>query len=990
MEVYKEKLSQLVEEVMYFESEASTEREKATILAQALVDNSAAHGTTMKAFTNLISSFKKVCVPNDEIESSDSKLDYALENLRIFQLNLQKKMSSAGITLPAGAHFKTASLLSQNKPNTSLNAVNEELALLRIEKKQMSSSIETLERRNRQLELELSQAVGKSAWTFKDDHLSSNGVFGMSSNSVKTGSNDVSGLRLEVERLNKIVESQRHSHERERDALIHQAEIELNDAETTIDRLRGDSLSLQDHLPSPRLKVNSLKIHRNGDVDLIGAVSSFDSRQRLSELETSVARERLERHRLESELETAVKDKQKVLDRLRALQLEQGINHEESQTDKMERTALRNELEKVQRDREVLAREYRAAEKRHEGLMLEMRQVMEDRDKALAAAEESRREYLNGLTDAEKSKNLLLSECAAKEQILSELRDATDMVSQLESQVESLKRAKSRQSQDVMILQQQRETIIMERDAAIKEQQHAMQRVDSMQSDRKRAMETRDEAVQQVSGLQTQLTQVQIGDNRMVHKVRDLESCLDDLNNKLESNSNKLHLAQESAATAMIQLETALEAKLSAEQDREVSQRQCKALTDELKSVLRVRDIALAQRDAAMSQGQIPSRIPSSIQNNDETLEELVETRLAEENAVALCEQYESQIEKLQEKLHIVEAGSIAKTAAATQLESAASGLETAKLVGFSKRLSDLHLDTRVCQEMLEDLINSNFPDIAKSPSNSLQNSAVGCATKSQTTSEIFMKLSKQMQVLEVDTMRVTKAIKHVCSKLHADPTSHNLVEFSKKSKQVQQAHMEIHDLRDALQLAEMELAQAKNQLHYFQNSRIETSDSRGMDLQVEIDHLKHLVEMTKRDKSGIETRLRSELDEERTQLQEALDRLLLADKKANEYKLKMREHLFTVERSEQEKIILESDLRDATSKLKSIASRKTNATKELEEVYDSLNILETQLLNAHSENKRLRELVGDRSVGSDEGIRSRQNAARNIRVKRSGSVVIE
>mmetsp|Transcript_3557 Transcript_3557/g.4469 ORF Transcript_3557/g.4469 Transcript_3557/m.4469 type:complete len:207 (+) Transcript_3557:354-974(+) len=145
---------------------------------------------------------------------------------------------------------------------------------------------------------------------------------------------------------------------------------------------------------------------------------------------------------------------------------------------------------------------------------------------------------------------------------------------------------------------------------------------------------------------------------------------------------------------------------------------------------------------------------------------------------------------------------------------------------------------------------------------------------------------------------------------------------------------------------------------------------------------------------------LEKELTEERSQLIEALRRLKVADEQINHLENLLHDYKHGFLNSERELLLQEVD--SAASQLHLVVKEKYNAAEELEQVYDTLAKLETQLEATKRENVRLKDQIAFKSyettfdhdnTGSDEAdyvqSKPKQVVKNSIHIRRDGTVVI-
>jgi chromosome segregation ATPase len=120
------------------------------------------------------------------------------------------------------------------------------------------------------------------------------------------------------------------------------------------------------------------------------AASSPMHDRRLASLERLCAEERLAREHAEQGLAQTLADLERAQEDLKLAVVRTSMTKGEADTERDHRRDLREEFVRVQRNNEAAVREQRASEKRFEAILEELRQVMEERDVAVASREEAR------------------------------------------------------------------------------------------------------------------------------------------------------------------------------------------------------------------------------------------------------------------------------------------------------------------------------------------------------------------------------------------------------------------------------------------------------------------------------------------------------------------------------------------------------------------------------------------------------------------------
>jgi len=554
-------LAEVVDEVLFLEGQLSARQREVAFLRQSLADSTAAHASAIRALQEGLSDGPEAAA--------------ALEDLGNFQQKLQRLLVEANLQLPKPNFMPVARakrISNSNGSFHSLNSVNSS----------GSWRNDAQERKNKPMVREFGKQLSEAKiWTLKDDGGSEQDSFGMSSNTQPAS---------EVSRLKQLLRDQEQQHERQRKALLKQAETELRDAEAEIQRLKKKE---RNGLPSPRSDSRSLTVR-----------DDF----RMTQLEEELAKQKRENERLRREVKAASRDKGEAMNAFEELELEHTLGQEAFETEKSQRKRLREELDKAHRDREISLREVRAAERRHSALVDEMKQVMEERDAANSKTDEANRKFLSGLQELETLRTDLDEAMQERDAAESGRERAEKELNVVRRSLEAEKQKMSEIQQDLIIAEQQSETVAMERDAAVREQQNSMERLDRALSDRRQAFAARDEALQSSSSLENEAARLRVQEHKDQKIIKQLQDELNRGNERLEKSLQRISEAERKEREARSAAEEADEAKMSAEQEMEVSQRQANALREELKSVLRVRDIALRQRDVAIQEKQSRSK----------------------------------------------------------------------------------------------------------------------------------------------------------------------------------------------------------------------------------------------------------------------------------------------------------------------------------------------------------------------------------------------
>ncbi|CAK9106500.1 Uncharacterized protein SCF082_LOCUS49604, partial [Durusdinium trenchii] len=1163
LEDTKLKLGEVVDEVLFLESELSAARRQNDFLCTALADNTAAHAQVIQLL-NLENRLLKYRLHNEpdsttaHLQKLGSKADaavtVALDDLRTFQQTLQRSLVDSKLKLPSPTFLESPGPLREdekrellnlgqpggddnvgtpldsnfgllNRPSSSGSEARirsgrpktpqdqaKRLQELEQECAEWENKAARLEREVQLLRDDLDRAKAHQVWPFRDDHRSADGAFGMSSNTnvmrkdggpsdeerqvaiprprqngtglladykaAASSSRDNSAATTdsaadEIARLKRMIQDSDRQHEDQRKALMRETERELRDAESQIAELTRQlkraraaptnptaaaSPSSSPSRAAAKFRVRRMQIHESGDVELEGAgelvphgmlqAAESAASRRVSELEGQLARERLENDKLRRERTAAVREKSEALGRFEDLELEHGIGQQEFETERSQRAALREELEKAQRDKEATSRELRASERRHQALMQDLKEVMEERDRAFGSTESANRQYLEAVQALEMVRTEVEGLTSERDQAVREQERLLKEKQHVQRNLDAERRNRESLGQDIAILQQQKQTIQMERDAALQEQLNALKRLDDASADRKAALMARDKALAEKKDMDDEMAQLRVADHRHQLKARELQGRIDALDQQLAEATTKLKAAEQAAAQAGADLAELKEAKVDAEQEMEVAQRQCRAIGEELKSVLRVRDIALQQRDAALQR----------LREGEGKLEDhlaLTSSRVSPRNGAA-----PEHPNSIYDRMDQLEVALATVEEEKKDLESAlrASGnLGETKdsLVGLSTRLLDIHEIFRAAYDSMSEALE----DAGSGAPRGATAAPAAPASPSHSLGEVVQMLLKQVETLELDGSRQTRCVSkfaetcrrltQLSQRLSAGQGDHGEGEPGEqgiagvREQQLQVMHQRLEKEQERNLELQREVQEKISEARFLSNrieetrtkleraeeriAKLETQKAASLDQDVaggatdvakdwrkRVEDLEASLDGAKREHQAEEERLHNEIEEERLQLREALERLKASDDKALELQRKLRAHTYELERLQGERDKLASHVETASSQLKGVAHQKTSAAKELEEVYASLTDLETQLLASHAENRRLKKVVAQFS-GKERGAQNGVSAAaehggdvnevvedaqtsrvavggsqRNIRIKRSGSIVID
>lgn len=884
-----------------------------------------------------------------------------------------------------------------------------------------------------ELETELRRARATQVWPFKDDHRSELGAFGMSTNSDTASADaEVARLRRRLQEQQKEFDSQRQALLQQAEAELKDAEREIqilrrNSQSHGLGQSRNSpsaspsaahhhqvistafsprrastgaaSVSSRDSTPTferKRLRVRGMRINEDGGVDFVdphGTPASATSASRRSsavsaagggnladddaeimirvrDLEKRLVLERKEKEKLKRALQQAEDSNTKTQASMDDLALVHGIGQEEMETERHQRRALQQQLEKAQRDREVTMREIRAAERRHSALIDEMKQVMEERDRAVANTDDANRKYLQGLNDLERARTDLQSAENARRNAEEDKRRAEKELSAQNRNLEAARRKVASSNQDMAILEQQKDALVMERDAAIREQENAMKRLDQALGDRKNALQSRDKALQDSSALENENARLKMRQHRDAQAVEDLQNKVDEMEKQVADATNRLEKARKAETDAKTAAERADEARINAEQEMEVAERQANALREELKSVLRVRDIALQQRDAALrdSENALEHQhvVPKALMDGDDGEADVIEQMLEAEREKS--RQLWERIDELEVTVAALEDEK--QSLEAAQDDAALGGVHMVrthktKLVSLSRQLADVHesiklrlstVQAAIAKDPSEAKLTSPTAAAAASKLKSASYVADGSSTvpssiasSSQSLRDMIQVLTKQSQALADEGRKEDASIRTLleladraaqrADRLRAEANGLAGDNFGELERQRKVLLAQLEAEKDRTAVLEGKITRLSKHNDVDRNGQQQSGSSSA----VPSVHVQELEET---------------LEGEREQLREALNRLQQSDDKVLELKRKLRTNLFEMERLEAERDRLAAHVENASIELRGVANQKTNAAKELEEVYLSLTDLEKQLVASHAENTRLKRVL--------------------------------
>jgi chromosome segregation ATPase len=231
---------------------------------------------------------------------------------------------------------------------------------------------------------------------------------------------------------------------------------------------------------------------------------------------------------------------------------------------------------------------------------------MEERDQAYAARDEARKQK----ADEERAANdarQQAQEALAMNAVLADrlagaerARDATVAAKQSEE------RLRAQAEADIEVFRQQAHTLQVERDAALRENESVLERLDQALGARRLAVAAKAEALKQAEEATKRCEQAE-------QKAKAETRRADEMEAKVREAIDELNKMQDRAGDLSGELREAHEAaqeykelKDEAERECEAARRQVRGLNEEMLSVLKARDLALQQRDEAFARQKPP------------------------------------------------------------------------------------------------------------------------------------------------------------------------------------------------------------------------------------------------------------------------------------------------------------------------------------------------------------------------------------------------
>jgi len=321
--------------------------------------------------------------------------------------------------------------------------------------------------------------------------------------------------------------------------------------------------------------------------------------QRMAALEALVLDEQRAREQAERAVVQLQHELERAKDEARMANVHTTISRTEVDTERDQRRDLRDEFSRVQRNNEAAVREQRAGEKRYEALLDELHQVMAERDEALQGRDEAKRARAEEERACQHHKLQADDARAARDAAVERAVVAERARDLATTQKDAEERQRMAAQADLTMVRSQLETLIVERDAALRENERMSSRLDEALTERRAAVQARAEAMA-VADLAAKTAE------EAEHKARsEARRALDAEARRVEAEARADDALSQTAELGMSlrraaqELEEAKEVRLEAERDLEAAQRQVRALNEEMKSVLKARDAALAQREEA-------------------------------------------------------------------------------------------------------------------------------------------------------------------------------------------------------------------------------------------------------------------------------------------------------------------------------------------------------------------------------------------------------
>ena len=577
--------------MLYCESQISNLSSQKSTLQQALADSTKAHGSVIEAF-NQFHSLVKVVLPTDlqpsneriQLKKAMNDIDTTLECLRSFQQVLQRSLINENLQLPEPKYIPPK-LTYCRLPSSQLDLSSSGTVELEEKEEEWSKERARLKQEVKKLKNELEAVKKEQMWPFGDDVRSHSDSFGMSSNSkLVKRSPSRAQERLEqgsqVQKLKEEVEALKQEHKREKERLMSQAEAEIRDSCRKVHALQQQLRKMQDVTQSDSLveatrHVEPEKYRRTDRATSMPAGMSRESKY------VGLSLRSTDNGRVDEVIEN---EKQSF----------SGLKQHDD--------AFDSDVEKANRDRELFSKEQRASQVRHQALLEDLSAVLEERDKALAETCAQRRVAAIAEKTVKDLKNELEAAISKVKKADAKAQNLKEEKAKLNVEIDQYVRAQVNLEQDVEVLQKRLQSVELERDAAIKEQHHALARVDRAAEERRAVFQERFEANAKTEEAERRLHSARDAIKRCEAEKTSLEKELVELQTELAQARATIEERRGEQDQSLRRLALEKEDRQCALQELETAQRQLNALKKEMKSVLRVRDIALEQRDLAVNE----------------------------------------------------------------------------------------------------------------------------------------------------------------------------------------------------------------------------------------------------------------------------------------------------------------------------------------------------------------------------------------------------
>lgn len=312
-----------------------------------------------------------------------------------------------------------------------------------------------------------------------------------------------------------------------------------------------------------------------------------------------LATERSMRQDLERTLTTVSKERDQARSELLAWSISNNVSLQENKSMEDQKRAMLQEIEKYQRQAEAAIREQRASEKRFDALAEEMRQVMEERDEAMAAKESLRVQKNDEASLAQRCK-AQADELSKQNLVLKgKLEDAERQRDAYLTQKQSEERLRLQIKADVEVLRAQNSTLTLEKELAIRENQVILDRLDQALGARRLAVAARGEAQKQIDDLTKAKEMVEADRMADGRRIAEMENAMRTRAEEMLALKQQQNAKNAELRDAVEAVKEYKELKEEAEREVEAARRQIRGLNEEMLSCLKARDLAFNQRDDA-------------------------------------------------------------------------------------------------------------------------------------------------------------------------------------------------------------------------------------------------------------------------------------------------------------------------------------------------------------------------------------------------------